>query len=214
MPGGWARVPRLWRDGSGASDSWCLLGATTALAVVVAATAAEQRRQRRQKGTALSAGEVAQPNSSSEVLTGVATKLAEAIEEALAKVEGSSEAPDIRVKYLGPLIEKQRVVLEAHGIKSFKDYESEKELFAAGGEVDHALTAANARLSRAEQKWRSVLNGLEGDANTDMQPKLKIGDPGPAFELLEAESGKMVSLADLLEEGPSCIIIVWLRHFG
>jgi len=147
--------------------------------------------------------------STNKMLAAVATELSCVVKDVVTQVEQSTEEPGLRVKKLGPLIERQRAVLAAHGVKSFKEYDS---LLASASDAE--VLAACQRLEKEQEKWSSVLAGLEAGANLNCAQPLKLGEAGPEFRLLEAASGSMVSLSQLLSEGPSCVVLVWLRHFG
>jgi len=187
---------------------WQTLAAAAAVGVCV--TTISDRRTSLQAARSTKC-EVASESGSSVSIVGISRDLSEAIEEASARVKAAaSQAPGDRVKCFAPLIEKQRAILAAHGLKSFKDVAAKFELATAQEKEDPEVK----RLALAEDSWRATLSSLEADANTDLTARLQIGDANPGFDLLEARSGSKVSLASLQAEGPSCIILVWLRHFG
>lgn len=134
-----------------------------------------------------------------------AEAIASNIDAVLQRVAESSSAVDKRVLLFAPLIESRRAALDAAGVES-------SVVLEAGLRADKA-TEAKERLATAEARWKQELGKLEAAANTTTQVALKIGDRGPDFRLLEA-SGSAVSLGDLLSQGASSILLVWLRHFG
>lgn len=194
------------KDGTSFTPPWQAIAAVTAAGMCASSLTSNRKKQ-------LPASNVKCEAATEKPVSVVAASrdLAEAIEESLAKVqEAEGTDPGERVKCFGPLIGKQQAILAKHGLKSFKDYASKLDLATVEEKKDPEMK----RLALAEQNWRSVLAQLEEDANTDLTPKLEVGDASPGFDLLEARSDGYVSLANLLAEGPSCIIMVWLRHFG
>lgn len=152
------------------------------------------------------------PGDSAAAVSAAATALAQRVEEALAKVEGSDKDPGERVKLLGPLIEAQRAALDGAGFESFAAYEAAVQALQPGGAPE--AESATARLARAEARWASLLGGLEEQANCDLSMPLRSGDAAPPMDLVEAKSGAKVSLPELLSEGPSSVLLLFMRHFG
>lgn len=107
--------------------------------------------------------------------------------------------------------EARRAALDAGGFGSSAALDS--ALATASQEGSEAAKTAEAGLKEAEERWKHILQGLEAEANTELKTPLRIGQPGPDFRL-QSSFGKPISLGDLLAQGPSSVLLIWLRHFG
>jgi len=175
------------------------LGAALGALAVLAAQRLAAARRSPDQGSG-SGGE-----SSGGAAADAAEAIAANIDAVIQRLAQSTSAVDERVKLFASLIESRRAALDAAGVASSAALE-------AGLLADKAA-GAKARLALAEERWKQELGKLEAAANSATQVPLKIGDRAPDFKLLEA-SGSTVSLGDLLSQGASSVLLVFLRHFG